>query len=156
MTAVKVADLAPKEAGTCHAGCCQLAPKMKHVFRPMFSVQLCGHHQREECHAPCQQIHATSLISEGPLIGLQGQIFERARSAVPNCSTWGSTQLAAPDKSCGSIATGLDSKAEKIIRSDPFKLNKWEAPLQTCRPCMEKAEGCWAIDKKRKWAAKHA
>ena len=42
MTAMRVADLAPKMAGTCHVGCCLLASKMEHVFRPALWSSLNG------------------------------------------------------------------------------------------------------------------
>lgn len=61
--------------------------------------------------------------------------------AVPNCSTWGSTELAIPDESRGSIAAGLDKKVEEErIGFDPFKLSKWEAPIWDNEPkilCIE-------------------
>lgn len=41
-----------------------------------------GHHQGEEHHSPGQQIQAASLISEGLLIGLQGQTCGRAHCAA--------------------------------------------------------------------------
>ena len=41
-----------------------------------------GHHQGEEHHSPGQQIQAASLISAGPLIGLQGQTCDQAHCAA--------------------------------------------------------------------------
>lgn len=41
-----------------------------------------GRRQGEEHHSPGHQIQAASLISEGPLIGLQGQTYERAHCAA--------------------------------------------------------------------------
>lgn len=41
-----------------------------------------GHHQGEEHHSPGQQIQAASLISEGPLVGLQGQTYEQVHCAA--------------------------------------------------------------------------
>lgn len=40
------------------------------------------HHQGEEHHSPGQQIQAASLISESPLIGLQGQTCGQVHCAV--------------------------------------------------------------------------
>lgn len=42
-----------------------------------------GHRQGEEHHSPGQQIQAASLISEGPLTGLQGQTCEQVHCAAP-------------------------------------------------------------------------
>lgn len=41
-----------------------------------------GHHQGEEHHSPGQQIQAASLISEGPVVGLQDQTCVRAHCAA--------------------------------------------------------------------------
>ena len=41
-----------------------------------------GHRRGEGHHSPGQQIQAASLISEGPLVGLQGQTTVQAHCAA--------------------------------------------------------------------------